>query len=700
MSGNSQKVISVALAGNPNSGKSSLFNILTGSHQHIGNYPGVTVEKKQGNASHGETRLFITDLPGTYSLTSYSQEEVLARRFLVEEAPDVVVNVLDATNLERNLYLTIQLLEMGANMVVALNMMDEVRKQKAELDVDLISSRLGCPVVETIGHHGAGLEALKEAIVEVAERGKTDTVIQYSDELGEEVEKICGHFSNYKQVPYHASFAAIKLLESDMEVMARFRRQTNYEPLFEQVRSGKTRLGKIYGNPTEILIGDRRYGFSAGLVREATLRKPEHDLYRITEKIDAVVTNRVLGLPIFGLAMYGIFWVTFTLGTPMMNLIEAGFRWLSGFLMTVLPESILRSVLVDGVIGGVGGVIVFLPNIVLLFLCISFLEDTGYMSRAAFIMDKIMHKIGLHGRSFIPMMIGFGCTVPAIMATRTIRSEKGRLTTMMILPLMSCGARLPIYLMIIPAFFPAAWHAPMLLLMYLIGVGLAFILALVLRKTLFSGDAEPFVMELPPYRMPTMKAIFRHMWDKSWMYLKKAGTIILTISLILWVLMTFPQKKTFDVDARIADGASISDVQAERERAVESLSYSLGGRLGQSIEPMVTPIGFDWKIATAFLGAFAAKEVFVSQMGIIYSIGEVDETSATLRNILRRKYSPLVGLCIMLFALIATPCVATIAATRKESGSWKWAALQWGGLTFLGWIVAFIVYQSAGLFLT
>jgi len=685
--------IQVALAGNPNSGKTSLFNVLTGSSQHIGNYPGVTVDILDGRVLHNGVTLNITDLPGTYSMTSFSQEEVMARRFLIEKQPDVVVNVLDATNLERNLYFTIQLLEMGANIVVALNMMDEVKKQKAKLDVELISRRLGCPVVETVAHQGIGLEELKEKIVQVAGK-KSETLIRYREELGEEVEKICNRMADIRDLPFLPAFAAIKLLEKDLEVMNWSKRAGNHTALFEQVNESMSRLENLYGNPPEILIGDRRYGFAAGLVKEATIRKPEKDLFNITEKIDAVVTNRVLGLPIFALIMYLIFWITFTMGTPLMDMIDSGIGLLSVFLTRVMPSGLLQSIIVNGIIAGVGGVIIFLPNIVFLFLCISFLEDTGYMSRAAFIMDKVMHKVGLHGRSFIPMIIGFGCTVPAIMATRTIRSEKGRLTTMLILPLMSCGARLPIYLMIIPAFFPRHLHAPVLLSIYAIGVVKAFILALILRKTLFSGGGEPFVMELPPYRMPTLKAILRHMWDKSWMYLKKAGTIILGISLILWVLMTFPQKSQFEVDTRIAEGAVISEKQADVLRAQESLSYSLGGRIGKLIEPALKPLGFDWKIGTAFLGAFAAKEVFVSQMGIVYAIGDADHSAESLRAILRDNYTPLTGFCIMLFALIAMPCMATFAIMKKESGSWKWAWVQWGGLTGLGWIVTFAVYQS------
>ncbi len=690
-----EEKILIALAGNPNSGKSSLFNAMTGAHQHVGNYPGVTIEKKEGESRYEHHRFRIVDLPGIYSMTSYSQEEVIARRFIVEDRPSVVVNVIDASNLERNLYLTIQLLEMGANVVVALNMMDEVKRSGVALDTETISKRLGCPVIETVAHKGVGIKKLYEAILEVHARGKSDTEIIYLDELGKEIEKISAKMQHLDKIPYLPTFAAIKLLESDIEVMARFRRLPDTEALFRQVELSRKRLSGLYGYPPEVLIGDRRYGFASGLVKEVTIRKATVDRISMTEKIDSVVTNRLIGLPLFLGVMYLIFWLTFTLGAPPMEWIDSGFSMLGKFVNSNWPTGrflLLKSLIVDGIIGGVGGVIIFLPNIILLFMGISFLEETGYMARIAFIVDRIMHKIGLHGRSFIPLLIGFGCTVPAIMATRTIKSRQTRMTTIMILPLMSCGARLPIYLMIIPAFFPSEWQTPMLWTMYLIGIALAFIISRFLRKVIFTGEAEPFVMELPPYRLPTMKSVMIHMWQKSWLYLKKAGTVILGISMLMWVLLTFPQKPHFDIDSQ-ANRTGLTSMQLEEIHRQEALDYSFAGRIGRFAEPVLKPMGFDWKIGTSFIGAFAAKEVFVATMGVVYAIGDVDQHTDSLRRILKRKYDPLIGFCIMLFALIATPCSATLAIARKEMNSWFWAVMQWVGLTTLGYIVTTIVYQ-------
>ena len=687
------ETINVALAGNPNSGKTSIFNFLTGSRQHVGNYPGVTVEKKEGNTVFQGHQLHVVDLPGIYSLTSYSQEEVIARQYLVEDRPDVVVNVVDATNLERNLYLTIQLLEMGVNLIVVLNMMDEVHKQGVVLDVAVLAERLECPVVKTVGTRGEGLEELKETVLKAVAPVKPLPEIVYQAELGDEVRRIVAQLKGF-EVPYPLQFAAVKLLENDIEVVARFRRQPGHEALFDQVTRSINRLENLYGYPPEVLIGDRRYGFSSGLIKEITISRPMIDRISLTEKIDSVVTNRIIGIPFFLLTMYLIFWMTFTLGEPAMNWIDSGFnmlaKWIQAGWTTETPW--LKSLILDGIIGGVGGVVVFMPNIVLLFLGISFLEDTGYMARVAFIMDRVMHKIGLHGRSFIPLLIGFGCTVPAILATRTIRSEKTRFTTIFILPLMSCGARLPIYMMIIPAFFPSRWQTPILWTIYCIGLVLAFLLSLVLRKSLFRGEAEPFVMELPPYRMPPVRSVLVHMWDKAWMYLKKAGTVILLISIILWGLLYFPKKTTFEVDATGRAGMmTAGEIQAQHQQ--ESLEYSMAGRIGRFIEPVIGTMGFDWKIGTAFIGALAAKEVFVAQLGIVYALG-ANENVDSLRQTLKSVYNPLIGFCIMLFALIAAPCSATLAASRKEMGSWKWAMLQWGMLTSLGWIITTIVYQT------
>lgn len=723
---NGEKTIRIALVGNPNSGKSSLFNRLIGGNQHVGNYPGVTVEKYQGCIRHDGWILEITDLPGTYSLTSYSQEEVITRRFLIHDAPDIVVNVVDAGNLERNLYLTVQLLEMGLNVIVALNMMDEVRQRGVVLDLEMMSKRLGCPVIETVASQGEGMEALKNEIVRSVGREDLPDV-SYLGVLGEEVTRLVPLVSG--KSAYHPAFAIVKLLEDDQEMAEELKQIPNFNELSDEIAVSMQRIERQTGNSSSIVLGDKRYGFAAGLVREITIRSPEQMRHTVTEVIDSIVTNRFFGFPVFALSMYLTFWITFTIGNPPMNWIDAGFGRLSEHLMTIMPDNWFRSMLVDGVIAGVGGVIIFLPNIVLLFMCIAFFEDTGYMARIAFIMDRVMHRMGLHGRSFIPLMIGFGCTVPAIMATRTIRDRRGRFTTMMILPLMSCGARLPIYLMVIPAFFPRQWHAPVLWSIYITGAVLAFLVAILLRKTLFRGENEPFVMELPPYRLPSWGMVIRHMWERSWMYLQKAGTIILGVSVLLWGLLNFPKRDQWICHTILTEGAVVgethlaalrdagldgiaSDLPAgtvvtaktiERLVKIEALDYSVTGRVGRLLEPLVRPMGFDWKIGTAFLCAFPAKELFVSQMGIILAQGETtefgepgseDASGSVLLQALRKNYpNPLTGLCIILFALIATPCIATVVMTAREAGSYRWGLFQWAGLTGLGWIVTTLVYQ-------
>jgi len=721
--------IRVALVGNPNSGKSSLFNKLIGANQHVGNYPGVTVEKYQGSIRVGNDFLDVTDLPGTYSLTSYSREEVIARRYLIQDKPDVVVNVVDASNLERNLYLTVQLLEMGLNIIIVLNMMDEVRKKGMLLDAKVMEEHLSCPVIETIASRGEGLEDLKKIIRKSLENDDRPNVL-YTGILGEEVKRLIPLIKG--KTLYHPGFAAVKLLEDDREVAEELRDDPEFSTIWNEVAVSMQRIERETDNSAAVLLGDKRYGFAVGLIRLMTIREAEEKRRNITEAIDSVVTNRFFGLPVFALAMYLTFWITFTLGTPPMEWIDTGFTWFSGFLMNVMPDNWIRSLLVEGIIAGVGGVIVFLPNIVLLFMCIAFMEDTGYMARIAFIMDKVMHRMGLHGRSFIPLMIGFGCTIPAIMATRTIRDRRGRLTTIMILPLMSCGARLPIYLMVIPAFFPQQWHTPILWSIYLLGILLAFLVAILLRKTLFQGENEPFVMELPPYRLPTGRMIWHHMRIRSMMYLRKAGTIILLFSVILWAFLNLPAKDRYISEELLTEGTYLTSSQIDTLESsgfpnissiltpdtkitgamihslkrLESLNYSITGRIGHFIEPVVKPMGFDWKIGTAFLGALPAKELFVSQMSIILALGEVNleesENSTpdkSLRKILKRNYpSPLIGLCIMIFALIATPCMATLAITAKEAGGWWWGIMQWGGLTVLGWIVTTIFYQIGKIF--
>ena len=679
--------ITVALAGNPNSGKTTLFNNMTGSHQHVGNYPGVTVEKKEGRCRHGETDINVVDLPGTYSLTAYSMEELVARNYIINDKPDVVIDVIDASNLERNLYLAIQVMELGVPVVLAFNMSDMAHARGVEFDLKKLSSLLGAKIIPTTGNKNSGTTELLDAVISIVRDGSQAIPpdVDYGKEIKAAISAVCRHikpqmdFSNI----HEEKWTAIKLLENDKQVTENI----SDSRIHETIKTQRARIEAVLGDSAEMIIADRRYGFISGACQEA-VRSTIETRHTRSDRIDEVVMHRFWGLPIFLGMMYFVFWLTFTAGSPPMDWIDGAFGWLGEIVSALWPdgsESVLRSLLVDGIIAGVGGVMIFLPNIMILFLAIAVLEDSGYMARAAFMMDRLMHKIGLHGKSFIPMLTGFGCSIPAIMATRTLENRRDRLTTMLVVPLASCGARLPIYALIIPAFFPEAWQAPMLWMIYVIGIVLAILCAKLLRLTLFKGEAVPFVMELPPYRRPTFKGLMIHMWDRSGLYLKKAGTVILGISIILWALTSFPKME--DVD---------SSMTPEEQQAAE-LSYTIAGRIGHAMEPVIKPLGFDWRIGTAMIGAFAAKEVFVAQMGIVYSVGEVDEESESLRDKLRANYSPLIGICIMLFMLISAPCMATIAVTKRESNSWGWALFQLGGLTALGYFVTLVVYQTGSL---
>jgi len=684
-----EKKITVALAGNPNSGKTTVFNMLTGAHQHVGNYPGVTVEKKDGLCKYAGYEITFVDLPGTYSLTAYSIEELVARNFIIEEQPDVVVDIVDSSNIERNLYLATQLIEMNVPLVLAFNMSDVAKQKGLLFDIEQLSRLLEAAIVPTVGNKGKGRVKLLDAIVETAEQPKAQRThkVSYGDEIEEELAKIEMLVAAKEQrlaEKYGSRWLAIKLLEQDTDVNAKVRTKE----VLDAVTASLEHLRTIFGDEPEIVIADRRYGFISGACEESVkssveLRHTSSDL------VDKVILNRLLGLPIFFLLMYVVFRLTFWVGDPLMGLVEGFFGCVADIVAGFWPvgaESALKSLLVDGIIGGVGGVLVFLPNILLLFLAIALLEDSGYMARAAFVMDRIMHKIGLHGKSFIPMLIGFGCSIPAIMATRVLENRRNRLTTIMVIPLMSCGARLPIYALIIPAFFAPKWHGFMLWLIYLIGIVLAIICAKLLRITLFKGETTPFVMELPPYRIPTIKGILIHMWERTWLYLKKAGTIILLISIVLWAATSYPKPSE----------ASLASLNEEHAQELE-LTHSIAGRVGKGLEPIIKPLGFDWRVGTALIGALAAKEVFVAQMGIVHSLGDADEQSEALRAKLQAEYSPLVGFCIMLFTLISAPCIATLAICRRETNSWGWALFQFFGLTALAYVVTFIVYQLGSL---
>jgi ferrous iron transport protein B len=713
-----KKTFTIALAGNPNSGKTTIFNALTGAHQHVGNYPGVTVEKKEGTARFQDAAFTVVDLPGTYSLTAYSIEEIVARNFLIEEEPNAVVDIVDASNLERNLYLAIQFMELGVPLILAMNMSDVARERGLQINYGKLSELLGVPVVPTVGHKGRGMQELLAIVTNLCRSPVSEKrpvrQVNYGHEVEPHVEQLTGVIARHSACADRARWYALKMLEGDEETAKRVQSlcPDGCEEIFKEAVRLRTHIEGISGADIGTVLADGRYGYIAGACAEAVSQTAEARVSR-SERIDRVILSRWAGLPIFAVLMYAVFQITFALGEPLMGGVEAAFEWLGGTIASFWPEgsdSLLKSLLVDGIIGGVGGVLVFLPNILLLFLAIAFLEDTGYMARAAFIMDRLMHQIGLHGKSFIPMLIGFGCTVPAVMATRTLETRRDRLTTILVLPLMSCGARLPIYALIIPAFFPQAWQAPMLWVIYIVGIVLAVALAKLLRATLFKGEAVPFVMELPPYRMPTLRGLLLHMWERGWLFLKKAGTIILGIAILMWALSIWPkpgaekieqfEQQRAAVEARADIGAEQKEgFLAEIDNAAQEaeLEYSVIGRIGKGIAPVLRPLGFDWKVSTAMLGAFAAKEVFVAQMGIVHAVGEADEESETLRGKLQATYTPLQGFCIMLFCLVSMPCMATVAVTKRETGSWKWALFQLGGLTLLAWALTAAVYQIGRL---
>ncbi len=681
------KKIIAALAGNPNSGKTTIFNLLTGAHQHVGNYPGVTVEMKEGTCRYSDYEIKFIDLPGTYSLTAYSEEELVARDFIIGEQPDVVVDIIDASSIERNLYLATQLIEINVPLVLAFNMSDIADQKGMLFDIEQLSMLLEAKIVRMVGNKNKGKKELLDAIIETAESSKKPRThkISYGEEIEQEIEKIEKTLIDKKNPltqKYESRWVAVKLLEQDAEISENIQDKE----IVNAVSNSTEHLRGIFGDNPEVVMADRRYGFISGACQE-TIQTTVELRHNYSDIIDAIVTHRILGLPIFLLLMYLTFFLTFKLGDYPMGWLESFFGWSAETITGLWPagsDSWLKSLLVDGIISGVGGVLVFLPNILLLFLMIALLEDSGYMARAAFIMDRIMHKIGLHGKSFIPMLIGFGCSVPAIMATRILENKRSRLTTIMVIPLMSCGAKMTIYVLIVESFFPDNLQPWMMWSIYLIGILLAIVCIKLLRHTVFKGETTPFVMELPPYRMPTLKSILIHMWQRGWMYLRKAGTIILAASIVLWFAMSYPKPKL------------PSETQPQQIRQ-ERLEHSVIGRLGKTIEPAIKPLGFDWKIGTALIGATAAKELFVSQLAIIHAVGDTNEADITLQQKLQANYTPLTGFCIMLFCLIYAPCIASVAMTKQETNSWRWALFQFFGLTALAYVVTLIVFQIGSL---
>jgi ferrous iron transport protein B len=717
-----RRTINVALVGNPNCGKTTLFNLASGAHEHVGNYSGVTVDAKEGFFEFEGYKFRIVDLPGTYSLSAYTPEEIYVRRHIIDEVPDVIINVVDSSNLERNLYLTTQLIDMNVRMVIALNMYDELKASGNTLDHHMLSKLFGVPMVPTISRNRTGIDDLFHVVINLYEGGdffdKNGHIdpevakdirewhhehvneanhkehiedytmtnpanehtsrhihINHGAELEHSIDAVKAEITKNDSIrtKYSTRFLAIKLLENDKDLEKLVSELPNGEQILATRDNEERRIQRTLGEESESAITDAKYGFISGALKE-TFVDNHKQKEQLTKVIDTIVTHRYLGYPIFFLFMYLMFEATFVLGDYPMQ----GIEWLVGTIATLLSENMadgpLKDMIVDGIIGGVGGVIVFLPNILILYLFISLMEDSGYMARAAFIMDKIMHKMGLHGKSFIPLIMGFGCNVPAVMASRTIENRKSRLITMLVLPFMSCSARLPIYLLLVGAFFPNN-KGVIILSLYAVGIFLAVIMARIFSRFLLKGDDTPFVMELPPYRMPTARSIFRHTWEKGVQYLKKMGGIIMIASIIIWFLGYYPRHQEY---------TTVSEQQEN--------SYI--GRIGQAITPVIEPLGFDWKLGIGLISGVGAKELVVSTLGVLYA-NDADVEEVNLAD--RIPVSPFQAYCYMLFVLIYFPCIATIAAIRQESGSWKWALFTAGYTTILAWILTFIVHQIGSL---
>jgi len=682
--------IEIALVGNPNCGKTSFFNRATGLREHVGNYSGVTVDAKEAVFKHKGYTIHLIDLPGTYSITEYTPEELFVRTYITEHHPDIVLNVVDASNLERNLFLTTQLIDMNIRVVMALNMYDELGKEGAALDYHYLGHLLGFPIVPTTASQGEGIDEVLDKIIEVFE-DKNDTSrhihINYGTEIEHAIDRVKAVIVPNKDITdrFAPRYLAIKMLEGDRIIREVLAVAANYQEIEEVTRRDVLRLEKEDKEDTRTIITNAKYGFIRGALKE-TYTVGDKDKRQLTSAIDTVLTHHWFGFPVLLLFMWVMFQATFSLGSYPMEWIQEGVDALGSWVAGVMAPGPLTDLIVDGVIAGVGGVIVFLPNILILFFFISLMEDTGYMARAAFIMDKLMHKIGLHGKSFIPLLIGVGCNVPAIMATRTLENQRERLLTMLIIPFMSCSARLPVYILMVSAFFPVN-QGLILLSIYVIGVGLAILTALLLKKLLFQKISDPFVMELPPYRMPTMRNTLLHMWNKAGQYLKKMGTVILFASVLIWALGYYPRHAEY------------------AKQSPEQMENSYIGRVGKAIEPVIKPLGFDWKMGVSIITGLAAKEIVVSSMGILYHVPEAEEdVQALATNLQQQKdpagrpvFTPLVAYCFMLFVLIYFPCMAVIAAIRKEAGG-KWALFTIFYTTSLAWLVAFCVYQTGMLF--
>lgn len=706
------KNINVAFIGNPNAGKTTVFNQLSGAKEKVGNYGGVTVDIKKASANYNGYHFNFYDLPGTYSLSAYSHEELYVRNFIFNNTPDIIINVVDASNLERNMYLTTQLIDMHVPIVMALNMYDELEKKGAALNTNHLGSMLGIPIIPTVGSKGKGLDDLLKKVIDVYE-GNDPSVrlihINYGIEIEKSIEKVKAKIKGNKHLTTtrSARYIAIKLLERDKHVKEVIKEAQNSEEITKVANEEANRIEKIFADKADAVFTDAKYGFVAGALKETYSESPIRRR-RKTEILDTILTHKLFGFPIFFAFMFFMFFTTFNLGAYPMEWIDMFVGWLNGVVVHVLPEGSFRDLLSDGVISGLGSVLVFLPNIIILFFFISLMEDTGYMARAAFIMDKVMHKIGLHGKSFIPLLMGFGCNVPAILSTRILESKQDRLLTILINPFMSCSARLPVYILIIGAFFPQ-YPSLMLMAIYSFGIVMAIVSALLFKKILFKQPSAPFVMELPPYRLPTLKVTLSHMWDKAAEYLKKVGGTILVAVVIIWALMYYPQNSDLEsnfksevsrIEQSAIDKTSIDELikEAEINYQKQHLEQSFIYNIGLALEPVMTPIGLDWKMGISIVTGVVAKEIVVSTLGVIYQTEEGESLVNKLREESKLKeestaMNNLRAISFLIFILIYFPCVGVVAAVKKETGGWKWPIFMIVYTTTLAWVLSFVVFQ-------
>lgn len=718
-----KKSLSIALAGNPNSGKTTIFNNITGTRQKVGNWPGVTVEKKEGVVKKFGYDFKIVDLPGTYSLTPFSIEEIVARNYVLDERPDVVIDIIDASNLERSLYLATQLREIDCRVLFALNMADVADNRGIKIDNKKLSELLEIPVVFTVGNKNEGVDTLLKTAIELAESNykvSKERKVKYSKDIENSISQVMHSLEtwNLGSLPYSIRWTAIKLLEDDKIVKERIVQATEgkSQDILNEVQTQRERLMSRFDDDPEIVMTEERYGFIAGIIKEVIITSTKQRV-DISRNIDLVLTNRFVGFPIFILFIWAMFQLTFSLGAYPMEWIESSVNLLSMVMGRVLSDNLFKDLLVNGIIAGVGSVIIFLPNILILFFCIALFEDTGYMARTAFLMDKIMHIIGLHGKSFIPMLMGFGCNVPAIMAARTLESEKDRTLTILITPFMSCSAKLPIYIVLAGTFFGAK-AGSVIFAIYILGIILSIVTGRLFRSTLLRGIDAPFVMELPPYRIPMLKSLLIHMWDRSKMFLKKMGGIILVGSVLVWALSAFPRniQYHFDYDAEINRvkafyGTKISSaiesekiiLEKKRDNAVKGLvkrkkaekaEKSFMGHIGKAFAPIFSPLGIDWRGSVALLTGFAAKEIVVSTLGILYATDKEEGSDALKNALLSSNMTSLSALAMMVFVLLYLPCLATVSVIKRETGSLKWTFFSIAYSTLIAWVAAFCTYQG------